>query len=183
MIRFRQRLGSSAAHPFPEGTQGFLYCVPPPHPSLQFASEIRFRITRGQDPSLFAEGQDLRTSDFVPWCIPLASVARFPMYSGLRHLLLQDGFTNHSILERLGALIGNRNLYHASHLVHCFGQPLAFDFTKTNEGLCCLQSISADAFHQLSILRLFRDNRKNLGKWGEAPYAGELMQSVMSAVC
>lgn len=77
---------------FPTNTRGFLYFVPAPHPSVQLASEVRFRIARDYVPSsTFATGSDLLLPDYTPWRIPLVTLARAQNHSVLRHLLLRDG--------------------------------------------------------------------------------------------
>lgn len=67
---------SRSYHPFPPNTCGFFYFVPAPHQSVQLTSGVRFRVTRDNDPSSFAEGSDLLFLDHSPWRIPLANLAR-----------------------------------------------------------------------------------------------------------
>ena len=57
--------------PFPDGTRGFLYYHSPGASVPPAAGELRFRLTSGNDPASFIQGNDLRMPNSLGWGIPL----------------------------------------------------------------------------------------------------------------
>lgn len=156
--------------PFPAETHGFLYFVPAPHETAQLASEIRFRITRNNDPSSFAAGNDLLNTDFTPWHIPLVTLARRKQYLHLKQLLLQDGLTTSSLLSRCAAL--GHGLDPQEHIIHSLGQLFSVDCTLRTQGF---HFASVDSMHNLRVC-LFGDRRRvNDGGQCRVPYAGKFL--------
>ena len=172
--------------PFPEHTHGFLYFVPAPHPAVQLASQVRFRITRDDDPNSFDEGKDLLNPDYTPWNIPLVSIARIPRFGGLRHLLLSHALVPPLVLETAGGL--DVRIGPPAKIIHSLGQLFSLQFTVLKPIFCFA---SATTMHQ-KALRIFEDwrgegTRKALYS-GKSTYAGvvtesELMKSIQDRPC
>ncbi|PCH43864.1 hypothetical protein WOLCODRAFT_138643, partial [Wolfiporia cocos MD-104 SS10] len=74
--------------PFPPRTQGFLYFYRPFGLPWQ-AGEVRFRTTKGPNPSTFNEGKDLELFSGSPWRVPLFRIAS-EKRSVLREVLIRD---------------------------------------------------------------------------------------------
>ncbi|TFY59035.1 hypothetical protein EVG20_g7939 [Dentipellis fragilis] len=98
--------------PFPPDTRGFFYYYPTSTPRVSddpdgrpenrprvLVGEVRFRLTRTSDPSCFAEGQDLRHADGLPWSVPFERIATHPGACDLRTILLRDGLVSEEQLE------------------------------------------------------------------------------------
>lgn len=151
---------------FPADTRGFFYFVPAPHPSVHLASEVRFRITRDHDPSSFQGGSDLLLPNMTPWRIPLVVLARRSRYSGLRHLLLQDGLTTTLSLSHCAAL--GYSIGPKSHVIHSLGQLFALNF---HENRCTVHLASADSLHKFQYH--FFGERRGRGVSRVRPYAGK----------
>lgn len=139
--------------PFPEHTQGFLYFVPAPHPAVQLASQVRFRLTRDDDPNSFDEGKDLLNPDYTPWHIPLVSIARIPRFGGLRYLLLKDALVPPLALETAAGL--DVRVGPPAQIIHSLGQLFSLQFTVLKPIFCFA---SATTMHQ-KALRIFEDWR------------------------
>ena len=155
-------------HHFPPGTKGFLYFIPAPHPSVQLASEVRFRITGDQNPSSFTGGSDLLYPDSTPWRIPLIALARHSRYSVLKHLLLQDGLVTTLSLNLCTGL--GKSILPSSRVIHSLGQMFALDFQET---LSSFHFASADSMHWIQFGFLF-ERREIYQKKGQIkPYAGK----------
>lgn len=170
-IRYCAQRGSPSGYltPFPTGTHGFLYFVPPPK-NVPMASEIRLRITTSHDPASFAEGRDLLLPNHTPWCIPLLNVARIPSSAGLKELLLRDGLTTTPILERCASIRAQGSRISTSRFIHSFGQNFALDFDKST---CSHFHILAPADVLPKIVYdLFVDWR---GSHKKTPYAGKAL--------
>lgn len=144
----------------------FFYFVPAPHPSVHLASEVRFRITRDHDPSSFQGGSDLLLPNMTPWRIPLVVLARRSRYSGLRHLLLQDGLTTTLSLSHCAAL--GYSIGPKSHVIHSLGQLFALNF---HENRCTVHLASADSLHKFQYH--FFGEQRGRGVSRVRPYAGK----------
>ncbi|TFY59040.1 hypothetical protein EVG20_g7938 [Dentipellis fragilis] len=99
--------------PFPPDTRGFFYYYPTSTPRVSddpdgrpenrlrvLVGEVRFRLTRTNDPACFAEGQDLRHADGLPWSIRFERIATSPAASELQAILLRDNLISEEQLER-----------------------------------------------------------------------------------
>lgn len=169
---------------FPENTHGFLYFVPPPDipQAPPIASEIRFRITRNSDPSSFATGRDLLYPNALPWRISIVQVARLPRYSGLRHLLLQDGLTTSPILDHCTALVdGRRRFGTDGRTIYSLGQLFNVDFAAARPSFFFA---SGESIYPIEpVIWGERRVRMNRGKKTVSPFSGELVKAVSRLRC
>lgn len=149
---------------FPEHTQGFLYFVSV-HPAVQLASQVRFRLTRDDDPGSFGEGNDLLNPDYTPWNIPLVSIARIPRLAGLRHLLIKDALVPPLAMETAAGL--DVRIGPPAKIIHSFGQLFSLEFTALKPIFCFA---SATTMHQ-KALRIYEDWRGEASR--KAVYKGE----------
>ncbi|KAK0191950.1 hypothetical protein F5146DRAFT_1037730 [Armillaria mellea] len=92
--------GKSIYIPFPDKTKGFLYYWT--HPDLPPTSgQIRFRITKTQNPRDFDGGSDFCLPSGIPWHSTLAYLAGNKSYAGVCDVLVRDGLVSRGIIEQL----------------------------------------------------------------------------------
>lgn len=124
------------ALPFPQNTRGFLYYYAPLDiPSC--AREIRFRLTRWQDPNCIVDddAKDLMLPDGSSWGIPLLRIAVDNSLLPFRLGLMKLGLANSKLIEKCrkiaephAAALSNPNK--RLKIIHSISQPFAFDFEK-----------------------------------------------------
>ncbi|TFY62776.1 hypothetical protein EVG20_g6580 [Dentipellis fragilis] len=112
LLNLHYGMEQNAALRFPPDTRGFFYYHPTSTPRVSddpngrpedglrvLVGELRFRLTRTNDPACFAEGQDLRHTDGLPWSVPFERIATSPAAHDLRAILLRDGLISEEQLE------------------------------------------------------------------------------------
>ncbi|KAK0215493.1 hypothetical protein IW262DRAFT_1465135 [Armillaria fumosa] len=92
--------GKSIYKPFPDKTKGFLYYWT--HPDLPPTSgQIRFRITKTQNPQDFDGGRDFCLPSGIPWHSTLAYLAGNKNYADVCDILVRDGLVSRDVIEQL----------------------------------------------------------------------------------
>lgn len=150
---------------FPPETAGFLYYSVPPvgHP---LCGEVRFRITKNQDPRSFADGVDLLLPTSRPWAIPLSFVARCTAYQAIAMLLKQQNLVEPSHLEYLRDRAPSPS--RDSAILHSLGQHFYHDLS------CAFTTVwvsSGNAIHGVGLTKVLRDGR--ISQRDLKPYKGE----------
>ena len=108
--------GAFRARRFPPGTRGFFYYYhDPTTPPL--AGELRFRVTRDRDPSLFASGHDLLGDNGIPWRISLIQIASRKTFESIKDTLLEDGLVSEAVIAKASTQ-SVRSEEHTSELHH-----------------------------------------------------------------
>ena len=115
---------------FPPGASGFLYFYTPPN-GLVIGSELRFRITSGDDPHVFKDGQDLIAPDGTTWRIPLLTLCRRRLLYGLYQRAQLDGFIPKKLVPRLRDLAERCPISRRSIVLHSLRQPFHISFNTT----------------------------------------------------
>ncbi|TFY59037.1 hypothetical protein EVG20_g7936 [Dentipellis fragilis] len=124
LMRYFRRL------PFPPGTHGFFYFHPTSTPRASdgpndrpasYPGELRFRLTQTNDPASFAEGQDLRHADGLPWSIQFERIA---VSGELRAMLLRDNLVSKELFER------GSSGYSSRRVVSGLGQPFSVNLCR-----------------------------------------------------
>ncbi|THH13319.1 hypothetical protein EW146_g6894 [Bondarzewia mesenterica] len=120
---------------FPPGTHGFLYYV---HPTLMEAGQLRFRITKNDNPSSFAEGKDLTFSSGLPWHMVVRS---HPKYDAFLQLLRKDNLVKDEHSANVPQIEGSNGhisvdlrmprIRTRNPIVTSFGQPFAINLRFT----------------------------------------------------
>ena len=82
---------------FPADTRGFLYYYTPPK-APPLAGEVRFRLASG--PDRFHDGEDLLSTDKIPWSISLFAMANRPNYVPLGEHLQMEGVVSPATLGK-----------------------------------------------------------------------------------
>ncbi|TFK17627.1 hypothetical protein FA15DRAFT_675955 [Coprinopsis marcescibilis] len=88
---------------FPTDTRGFFYlhAAQDTHGRLLPSTQLRFRLLPTADPAHFASGTDLTQPCGARWAQPLDKLLRYPMYQPLLRLMVQDGFLEQRVYERV----------------------------------------------------------------------------------
>ncbi|KAI0655690.1 hypothetical protein C8Q70DRAFT_1017213 [Cubamyces menziesii] len=136
---------------FPPDTHGFLYYDQDPR-TPPLARELRFRVTSGPDPSLFASGHDLCCDNGLPYRIPLLNIAStHRCYSVVKQNLVKDGLVSPKIMRKASAQFPVR----ATRILHSFGQPflLAFGTYMQNLHLVGWDVIRHISFRQILCIQ------------------------------
>lgn len=130
VLRYHSQNG--AHHPFPSGTQGFIYYHRPPD-KLPTAGSVRFRITESEDPASCMSGKDLLLPTGLTWRLPIMMIARAGYkpsagYELLRQCLLTDKLITPDELEECAATAQGR-LTSTSQIVQSLDDSFYLRFT------------------------------------------------------
>ncbi|KAI0655678.1 hypothetical protein C8Q70DRAFT_1057228 [Cubamyces menziesii] len=137
--------GAFRARRFPPGTRGFFYYYhDPTTPPL--AGELRFRVTRDRDPSLFASGHDLLGDNGIPWRISLIQIASRKTFESIKDTLLEDGLVSETVIAK-----ASTQSVVSSRILHSFEQPFRFGFGHFQQELL---TVGYDAIRNFSLQRV-----------------------------
>ncbi|ETW85356.1 hypothetical protein HETIRDRAFT_414387 [Heterobasidion irregulare TC 32-1] len=119
---------------YPTGTHGFFYYLSPVDKLAQ--GEIRFRITKDDNPANFTSGKDLLLRTGLPWTISMASLLK-DTHIVFRHLLLEEKLVPDNYFTNLAASVIRESSSRraplrrtTSPILTSFGQQFRFDFSK-----------------------------------------------------
>ncbi|KAH9886979.1 hypothetical protein C8Q73DRAFT_267165 [Cubamyces lactineus] len=130
---------------FPPDTRGFLYYYhDPATPPL--AGELRFRVTSGSDPSLFASGHDLLVDSGLPWSVSVIKIASRETLKNIKHTLVQDGLVSEEVMAQasIQPVVSTR-------ILHSFGQPFTLGFGRSHLRFL---TVGWDAVHYFKFRRV-----------------------------
>lgn len=154
--------------PFPPSTHGFFYyhrdpLLPP------VAGEVRFRITRSQDPASFRTGHDLLRPSRRPWSIPLLSLTALRGPAALREQLVADGIVDQALLLKCEQLVkGIRWTRTPSIALYSLDQPFIAHLDHPHQELYV---VGADAIGRCQMQGIFGSRPSSSHSW-RAPYTG-----------
>ena len=155
----------SKRHPFPPGTNAFLYYfIAPEKPRI--AGELRLRVVSSNDHTSFENGSDLLLTNGRVWSRPLYGLSKhiLPLYEKLR----EEQFIPDDLHAALSNLPLGHLRYRRSHFLHKLNDTFVVDFCRTNKlpfFVITEQGVERISFHG----QFFSDEREI---WRDHPYTG-----------
>lgn len=169
---------NAARVPFPPNTRGFIYYQKPAYLPAT-AGEIRFRLTTGDNPKLFAAGSDLLLPNGMPWSVPLLGIVRSAAdsdlpRSGLLNTLLDDGIVSKTLLEHSAQLMAawSPSARMSKTVIHSLHQLFHIKFHK--QAICCI-FVGKDRASPMIFRSPFVHSSQKRAETIVRPYIGDIL--------